>query len=74
MESIKLWIDVADLTTPILKVLKLTTGIVKNIPFIFELLAELMMNRQSRLTYDMHSCTSVLLFRKISTLIVEYGK
>jgi len=56
-ESIKLWIDNADVVTPILK-----------------LLAELVMNRQSRLQYDMQSCMAVVLFRNIAKVICEYGK
>uniref|UniRef100_A0A915MF38 Exportin-7 n=1 Tax=Meloidogyne javanica TaxID=6303 RepID=A0A915MF38_MELJA len=55
-ESIKLWIDNADVVTPILK-----------------LLAELVMNRQSRLQYDMQSCMAVVLFRNIAKVICEYG-
>jgi exportin-7 len=55
-ESVKLWSDNADVTTPILK-----------------LIAEMTMNRQSRLTYDMHSCLAVILFRYVSKVICEYG-
>uniref|UniRef100_A0A915D4X1 Exportin-7/Ran-binding protein 17 TPR repeats domain-containing protein n=1 Tax=Ditylenchus dipsaci TaxID=166011 RepID=A0A915D4X1_9BILA len=54
--AIALWPNVADVTTPILK-----------------LIAELTLNRQSRLTYDMHSCVSVILFREVSKIICDYG-
>ena len=56
LESVRLWTGIADLTTPILK-----------------LIVEFTMNRQSRLTYDMHTCTSVILFREVSKVICEYG-
>ncbi|KAL7073722.1 hypothetical protein ACQ4LE_007266 [Meloidogyne hapla] len=55
-ESIKIWIDNADVTTPILK-----------------LLAELVMNRQSRLQYDMQTCMAVVLFKNIAKVVCEYG-
>lgn len=55
-ESMKLWADNADVTTPILK-----------------LIAELMLNKQSRMTYDMHNCTAVILFRNVSKVLCEYG-
>ncbi|KAF7633265.1 hypothetical protein Mgra_00007366 [Meloidogyne graminicola] len=56
-ESIKIWIDNADVTIPILK-----------------LLAELVMNRQSRLQYDMQSCMAVVLFRNVAKIVCEFGK
>uniref|UniRef100_A0A183BLN1 Importin N-terminal domain-containing protein n=1 Tax=Globodera pallida TaxID=36090 RepID=A0A183BLN1_GLOPA len=40
---------------------------------ILKLVAEMTMNRQSRLTYDMHSCITVVLFRHVSTVLSEYG-
>lgn len=41
---------------------------------ILKLIAEYTLNRQSRLTYDMYSCASVVLFREVSKIICEYGK
>ncbi|KAL3083211.1 hypothetical protein niasHS_011013 [Heterodera schachtii] len=40
---------------------------------ILKLVAEMTMNRQSRLTYDMHSCITVVLFRHVSSVLFEYG-
>uniref|UniRef100_A0A915DT75 Uncharacterized protein n=1 Tax=Ditylenchus dipsaci TaxID=166011 RepID=A0A915DT75_9BILA len=40
---------------------------------ILKLIVELTINRQSRLTYDMHSCVSVILFREVSKIICNYG-
>ncbi|KAI1719305.1 exportin-7-B [Ditylenchus destructor] len=40
---------------------------------IMKLVQELTLNRQSRLSYDMHSCVSVILFREVSKIICDYG-
>ncbi|XP_062111897.1 uncharacterized protein LOC133823253 isoform X2 [Humulus lupulus] len=56
LKGISNWIDVPEVTTPLLK-----------------LVAELVLNKSQRLTFDSSSPNGILLFREVSKLIVAYG-
>lgn len=40
---------------------------------VLKLISEYSLNNLGRLTYDIYSCASVVLFREVSKIICEYG-